>query len=105
MINGIELQQVYGAVRDSRGYPEAGLSVQRRIDNHGDPDWVVEFGLNSFMTHITTEDIYHWSDQQITDFIADNWDSDWDDVQVESPVGDFSIGSRDFTQSNKDTTQ
>ena len=105
MTHEIEKTQVFEAVQTARGYPEIGLSAQRRINNVGGVDWFVGFGLNSFMTHMTDEDVTGWTDKRVADFIFDNWNPDWDDIQVESPVGDFSIGSSDFTQTHKDTTQ
>ena len=75
---------------------EAGLSAQRRIDNHGDISWDVSFGIFSFMTHMTDENVTDWTDAEIASFVADNWDEEWDEVQVSNPVGDFSNGSSDF---------
>jgi len=76
------------------------LMAQRRVSSDGDVTWAVEFSDrfdNPWMTHLfsTTAETQGGEDQ-IVEKIKLVWDEDWDQVQVDRPVGDFSMSSSDF---------
>lgn len=73
-----------------------GLSATRQVFGEEDFVWHVSFGLADFMTHISHSDMRDKSDDELADEIWLCWDPGWDAVQVESPVGDFRVGSSDF---------
>lgn len=79
-----------------------GISATRQDFGGGDFKWHVSFRVDDFMTHICENDVRHMSDSEIAEMIWSSWDSDWDDVQIESPVGDFRVGSSDFKQRDSD---
>ena len=89
------------AIAQARGESDdqaGGVSAQRRDLGDGDYEWRVTFDNDParFMTVITDEDWSGLDDDEIAAQIESCWDSDWDDVLVENPVGDFSHGSSDF---------
>lgn len=78
-----------------------GLSAQRRDYGDGVYSWLVSFDDDpaAFMTVISSDDESTQSDAQIASIIEGCWDAEWDDNQVERPIGDFSHGSSDWSQS------
>ena len=38
------------------------------------------------------------TDEEIAEWIMSVWDKEWDDVQIDRPVGDYQLGSSDFKQ-------
>ncbi len=81
-----------------------GLSATRRIfPGLNDRRWVVAFDddPSRFLTVLSSE---RWADKdvaEIADFILSGWDSAWDDMLKDKPIGDYTVGSSDFEQRNK----
>ena len=79
-------------------YDWKGLSATRQVFGAEKFAWHVSFSLADFMTHISDSDMRDRSDDELADEIWSCWDTDWDDLQSETPVGDFRVGSSDFKQ-------
>jgi len=79
-------------------YDWKGLSATRQVFVTGEFTWHVSFGLADFMTHISHSDVRGRSDDELADEIWSCWNTDWDDLQIDVPVGDFGVGSSDFKQ-------
>lgn len=79
-------------------YDWKGLSATRQVFGAEKFAWHVSFSLADFMTHISDSDVRDRSDDELADEIWSCWDTDWDDLQIETPVGDFRVGSSDFKQ-------
>lgn len=79
-------------------YDWKGLSATRQVFGSGEFAWHVSFGVADFMTHISDSDVRDRSDDELADEIWSCWDTDWDDLHIEAPVGDFRVGSSDFKQ-------
>ena len=76
------------------------LMAQRRVFQSGCVAWVVRFSDNfdtDWMTHMFDNIMdCAGSVDEVAARIEAAWNSEWDDVQVDRPVGDFSMGSSDF---------
>jgi hypothetical protein len=79
-------------------YDWTGLFATRQDFGDGEFAWHVTFGSGDFMTRISDTDMRDMSDDELAEQIWSCWDSDWDDVLVENPAGDFTVGSSDFRQ-------
>jgi hypothetical protein len=76
------------------------LMAQRRVYGDGSTGWAVRFSDHfdtDWMTHLfsTIRDCAGTEDE-VARRIEACWDEDWDEVQTDSPAGDFSLGSSDF---------
>lgn len=83
-------------------YDWKGLSATRQVFGASEFTWHVSFGLADFMTHISDSDMRDRSDDELAYEIWSCWDTEWDDLQIERPVGDFRVGSSDFKQSDSE---
>ena len=86
------------ATEHSDEYDWKGLSATRQVFGAEEFAWYVSFSLANFMTHISDRDVRDRADDELADEIWSCWDADWDDLQIEAPVGDFRVGSADFKQ-------
>jgi hypothetical protein len=75
-----------------------GISATRQVFGAEEFAWRVSFSLADFMKHISDDDVRNRSDDELAEVIWACWDADWDDLQIEAPVGDFRVGSSDFVQ-------
>ena len=92
------------AARENHNGETRGLSATRRTYGGTEPhEWIVRFDNDPamFLTVISDDDMTDETDTEIKDLILGCWDADWDDVHNDAAVGDFSVGSSDFTQRNK----
>jgi hypothetical protein len=81
-----------------------GLSATRRTYGGTEPnEWIVRFDNDptTFLTVLSEDYLSDDTDTEIKDQILGCWDAEWDDIQNDAVVGDFSVGSADFTQRNK----
>jgi uncharacterized protein CbrC (UPF0167 family) len=93
-----------GVARENHDGDTRGLSATRRVySGPGQREWIVRFDndAGAFLTVISDSDVTDMTDAEIKDVILDCWDSDWDDIHDYPAVGDFTVGSSDFTQRNK----
>jgi hypothetical protein len=98
-------EQLAKAISQARRDPDmkAGLLAQRRQLSPRQWQWFVAFddSADRFMTVIATDDVRGMTNKTIMDLILGCWDPEWDDILNDNPVGDFRIGSSDFTQRDK----
>ena len=98
-----DLKTLVAAIKKARKECDggaSGLSATRRV-YHDDIEWIVDFDDDAQHLTVITEDyVQGQSDEEIAETILGCWDADWDDIQIDHPVGDFSLGSSDFKQRN-----